>query len=236
MNKILLIEDEDSIRDMVALNLKMDGYDVDAVMNAEKALEMYTAAEDDYALLIIDIMLPGMNGLELCGRVRKANDKVGIIMLTAKSQFNDKMLGFASGADDYITKPFSVSELLARVKAVYRRCTHENGGQDLSEQGIFKLDSGARIVRKGKETLELTQIEYQIMKYFFEHADVALSREDILRAIWGESYVGDVKIVDVNIRRLRMKVEDDPSNPRYILTVWGFGYRWNPNGKEPVEH
>lgn len=234
MDKILLVEDEDSIREMVALNLKMDGYTVDPVSSAEKALELYNHDRDSYVLMLIDIMLPGMSGVELCQAVRREDEQIGVIMLTAKTQFNDKMIGFASGADDYITKPFSITELLARVKAVYRRCSHANQNNDAvsTVQGIFTIDLASRVVKKNDRELNLTQVEFQLMKYFFEHEGVALQREDILKAIWGENYYGDAKIVDVNIKRLRMKVEDDPkAKPQYILTVWGFGYRWDPSGK-----
>ncbi|MBR2672456.1 MAG: response regulator transcription factor [Oscillospiraceae bacterium] len=234
MDKILLVEDEDSIREMVALNLKMDGYTVDPVSSAEKALELYNSDRDSYVLMLIDIMLPGMSGVDLCQTVRREDEKIGVIMLTAKTQFNDKMIGFASGADDYITKPFSITELLARVKAVYRRCSHasQNADSISTTQGIFTLDIASRVVRKNDRELNLTQVEFQLMRYFFEHEGVALQREDILKAIWGENYYGDAKIVDVNIKRLRMKVEDDPqAKPQYILTVWGYGYRWDPSGK-----
>ena len=226
MEKILIVEDEYSIRELIALNLTRVGYDVVRPSSAEKALELYEESPDDYQLALLDIMLPNMDGITLCKKLRESNDNIGIIMLTAKVQESDKVEGLSSGADDYMTKPFSINELLARVEAVLRRVHPVNKTNTTLHQGKFVLDSKARRILKNNEALDLTQVEYQIMEFFFQNAGTALNRDTILNAVWGENYYGDVKIVDVNIRRLRMKIEDDPSKPAYIQTVWGYGYRW----------
>ena len=231
MKRILVVEDEYAIRELIALNLSRAGYDPVRAPSAERALELYREAPGSYSLALLDIMLPGMDGLELCRLLRSEDSSIGIIMLTAKVQETDKIHGFAIGADDYVTKPFSINELLARVEAVLRRtgattAAPKESGDSVS-QGQFVLDKKARRVLKRGNPLDLTQVEYQIMEYFFNHAGAALSRDDILHAVWGEGYFGDIKIVDVNIRRLRMKVEDEPSSPSFIQTVWGFGYRWS---------
>ena len=181
---------------------------------------------------ILDVMLPGMNGFSLCETIRRTDQKIGIIILSAKGQEQDKIRGLSIGADDYMTKPFSVSELLARVEALCRR-VGRSAGAEAGEQapaslvsGSFVLDENRRVLLKAGKPIELTQVEFQIMELFFRNPGVALVRERILKGVWGENYFGDVKIVDVNIRRLRMKVEDEPSHPAHILTVWGYGYRW----------
>lgn len=231
MRKILVVEDEYPIREMIALNLRMAGYEVTDVESAEAALELFDAS---YDVAVLDIMLPGMNGLSLCESIRAKNTVIGIIMLSAKAMETDKIRGLAIGADDYMTKPFSVSELLARVEALVRRVNHHQQAQEHAApeegrlvSGSFVLDQRSRILYKNNEAIDLTQVEFQIMELFFANPGVALVREKILEGVWGENYFGDVKIVDVNIRRLRMKIEDEPSNPKNIMTVWGFGYRWN---------
>ena len=232
MRRVLMVEDEAAIREVIALNLRMAGYDVTEAGSAEAALAAIdTSAPFDVAVL--DIMLPGMNGFSLCENIRRDSDSIGIIMLSAKSQEDDKIRGLSIGADDYMTKPFSVSELLARVDALCRRVARA-AGQDTGQEaegrmvsGGFVLDQKSRILYKNGEPIDLTQVEFQIMELFFANPGVALVREKILEGVWGENYYGDVKIVDVNIRRLRMKIEDEPSAPRHIMTVWGYGYRWN---------
>ncbi len=232
MRRVLVVEDEAAIREVIALNLRMAGYDVTEAGSAEAALAAIdTSAPFDVAVL--DIMLPGMNGFSLCENIRRDSDSIGIIMLSAKSQEDDKIRGLSIGADDYMTKPFSVSELLARVDALCRRVARA-AGQDTGQEaegrmvsGGFVLDQKSRILYKNGEPIDLTQVEFQIMGLFFANPGVALVREKILEGVWGENYYGDVKIVDVNIRRLRMKIEDEPSAPRHIMTVWGYGYRWN---------
>lgn len=228
MRRVLVVEDEAAIREVIALNLRMAGYDVTEAGSAEAALAAIdTSAPFDVAVL--DIILPGMNGFSLCENIRRDSDSIGIIMLSAKSQEDDKIRGLSIGADDYMTKPFSVSELLARVDALCRRVVRAAGqeAEGRMVSGGFVLDQKSRILYKNGEPIDLTQVEFQIMELFFANPGVALVREKILEGVWGENYYGDVKIVDVNIRRLRMKIEDEPSAPRHIMTVWGYGYRWN---------
>lgn len=228
MRRVLVVEDEAAIREVIALNLRMAGYDVTEAGSAEAALAAIdTSAPFDVAVL--DIMLPGMNGFSLCENIRRDSDSIGIIMLSAKSHEDDKIRGLSIGADDYMTKPFSVSELLARVDALCRRVVRAAGqeAEGRMVSGGFVLDQKSRILYKNGEPIDLTQVEFQIMELFFANPGVALVREKILEGVWGENYYGDVKIVDVNIRRLRMKIEDEPSAPRHIMTVWGYGYRWN---------
>ena len=232
MKRVLVVEDEASIREMVALNLKMAGWEVVEAPSAERALElMHHGEECDAALL--DIMLPGMDGLSLCETIRRENNEIGIIIVSAKGQESDKIRGLSIGADDYITKPFSVSELVARLEALTPRIMR--GGvpakpaeeQEQLISGPFVLDEKSRMLYKNGTAIDLTQVEFQIMELFFRNPGTALVREKILEGVWGKNYFGDVKIVDVNIRRLRMKIEDEPSSPQHILTVWGYGYRWN---------
>ena len=232
MKRVLVVEDEASIREMVALNLKMAGWEVVEAPSAERALElMHHGEECDAALL--DIMLPGMDGLSLCETIRRENNEIGIIIVSAKGQESDKIRGLSIGADDYITKPFSVSELVARLEALTRRI--KRGGvpakpaeeQEQLISGPFVLDEKSRMLYKNGTAIDLPQVEFQIMELFFRNPGTALVREKILEGVWGKNYFGDVKIVDVNIRRLRMKIEDEPSSPQHILTVWGYGYRWN---------
>lgn len=231
MKRVLVVEDESSIREMEVLNLRMAGWEVLEAPTAERALELlHQNPPCDAALL--DIMLPGMDGLSLCETIRRDDADIGIIIVSAKGQEADKIRGLSIGADDYITKPFSVSELIARVEALARR-VHRNagesrdGGPDQLVSGSFVLDEKSRMLYKAGRPIDLTQVEFQIMELFFQNPGTALVREKILEGVWGENYYGDVKIVDVNIRRLRMKIEDEPSSPKHILTVWGYGYRWN---------
>ncbi len=232
MKRVLVVEDEASIREMVALNLRRAGWEVLEAPTAERALELLGSTPGCDAALL-DIMLPGMDGLSLCETIRRTNAAIGIIMVSAKGQEEDKIRGLSIGADDYITKPFSVSELIARVEALARRVRRTGEGEaapaapDQLVSGPFVLDERSRVLYKAGKPIDLTQVEFQIMELFFRNPGTALVREKILAGVWGEGYFGDVKIVDVNIRRLRMKVEDEPSNPQHILTVWGYGYRWN---------
>ena len=232
MKRVLVVEDENSIREMEVLNLRMAGWEVLEAPSAERALELlHQNPPCDAALL--DIMLPGMDGLCLCQTIRRRDPAIGIIIVSAKGQEADKIRGLSIGADDYITKPFSVSELIARIEALARR-VHRNAGEgrdgtpDQLVSGSFVLDEKSRVLYKAGKPIDLTQVEFQIMELFFRNPGTALVREKILEGVWGSGYYGDVKIVDVNIRRLRMKIEDEPSSPTHILTVWGYGYRWNP--------
>ncbi|MBE6824645.1 MAG: response regulator transcription factor [Ruminococcaceae bacterium] len=232
MKKILVCEDEAAIRDFVVINLRRAGYEVVEADCGEMALQKYEENGGDFDVAILDIMMPGIDGLQVCKELRNKNSGIGIIMLSARTQEMDKVTGLMLGADDYITKPFSPSELTARVDALYRRVAlaeqkAENNFKEELKSGIFSLNLRNRALLKNGKMIELTQVEFQIMEYFFSNPGVALDRTDILNHVWGEAYVGEEKIVDVNIRRLRMKVEDEPSNPKYIVTVWGLGYKWD---------
>lgn len=225
MRKIMVIEDEDNIRGFVVINLKRAGYDVVEAGSGEEAFELLKK-HPDVLLLVVDLMLPGIDGYEICRRIRAQGSEMGIIMLTARSQEMDKVTGLMVGADDYITKPFSPAELTARIDALMRRVAGNTSQSDELISGPFSLNTKSRTLLKNNNRIELTQVEYLIIKTFVENAGKAMSREEILRAVWGEEYFGDLKIVDVNIRRLRLKIEEDPANPRYIATVWGYGYKW----------
>ena len=232
MKRILVCEDEDAIRDFVVINLTRAGYEVTEATNGEEALQKYDECNGDFDVAILDIMMPGIDGLQVCKELRNMNSGIGIIMLSARTQDMDKVTGLMLGADDYITKPFSPSELTARVDSLYRRvamsgANSENNFKEELKSGIFTLNLRNRSLTKNGEIIDLTQVEFQIMEYFFSKPGTALDRTDILNHVWGEQYVGEEKIVDVNIRRLRMKVEDEPSNPKYIVTVWGLGYKWD---------
>ncbi|MBP3600345.1 MAG: response regulator transcription factor [Clostridia bacterium] len=235
MKKILVCEDESAIRDFVVINLKRGGYDVVEADCGEAALAKYEQHGGDFDLAILDIMMPGIDGLTVCKELRAKNGNIGIIMLTAKTQEMDKVTGLMLGADDYITKPFSPSELVARVDALHRRITiaearSKESFRDEIRSGEFVLNLRNRTLLRGDMLIELTQVEFQIMEYFFSNPAVALDRTDILNHVWGDAYVGEEKIVDVNIRRLRMKIEIEPSNPRHIITVWGLGYKLEAEG------
>ncbi len=227
MSKVLVLEDEEDIRAFVIINLKRAGYETVEAGTGEEALEIFEK-EKDIDIAVLDVMLPGIDGMEVCEEIRKKDSKMGIIMLTAKSQELDRIRGLTLGADDYMSKPFSPAELVARVDAISRRLkvSKEKEKANSLESGVFRLDFEERTLYKNDEEIELTQIEYNMVKLFMENANQSLSREEILKNVWGESYFGDAKIVDVNIRRLRRKIEDDSSNPQYIRTVWGYGYKW----------
>jgi len=226
MKKILVLEDESSIRSFVVINLKRAGYEV---IEAETGAEAFDRLRihPDIKVAILDINLPDTDGFEVCRKIRTADPHIGIIMLTARTQEMDKITGLMTGADDYVTKPFSPAELTARVDALFRR-TSTAGPSDDGElvQGPFRLNTRNRTLEKDDVRIKLTQVEYSIMKMFMDNPGKALSREDILNTVWGRDYFGELKIADVNIRRLRIKIEDDPTNPIYITTVWGFGYKW----------
>ena len=229
MARILVVEDEDNIGEVIELNLSMAGHSVVRCNTAESAQEIWDGGDKDFDVALLDIMLPGMNGVTLCEYIRTTNDNIGIVMLSAKSQEMDKVVSLSVGADDYITKPFGVNELQARISALLRRIKKDEkpvSSEDVLVSGPFALDLRSRILRKSGEVIDLTSVEFSIMELFFKNEGIALIREKILEGVWGENYYGDIKIVDVNIRRLRMKIEEDPSSPEYIVTVWGYGYRW----------
>ena len=227
MRKVLVLEDEENIRSFVVINLKRAGYQTVEAGTGEEALEA-VKENPDIKVALLDIMLPGIDGFEVCRRIRATNTRIGIIMLTARSQEMDKVTGLMTGADDYVTKPFSPAELTARVDALFRR----TGGDEavLSPDEIsdppFLLNTRNRTLEKDGQRVKLTQVEYSIVKLFMENPGKALSREEILDAVWGKDYFGELKIVDVNIRRLRIKIEDNAQKPTFVNTVWGYGYKW----------
>lgn len=231
MKRVLIVEDETAIREFEAINLNRVGYTTVEAGSGEEAIEIYDNDTQGFDIALLDVMMPGMDGFELCKELRKRSSSIGIIMLTAKSQEMDKISGLMIGADDYITKPFSPTELLARVDSLYRRVGIQAAApKALSDKVVlepFTLDIRRRTLTKDGKSIELTQVEFQIIEYFFANPDTALGRSDILEKVWGAGYFGEEKIVDVNIRRIRMKIEDDPSAPKYLVTVWGRGYKWN---------
>ena len=232
MKKILVAEDEQAIREFVVINLKRAGYDTLEAGSGDEAMEIYERENGNIDVALLDIMMPGsLDGLAVCRQLREKSGSIGIILLTARTQEMDKVSGLMMGADDYVTKPFSPSELVARVDAVYRRVAleqmrNENNFKEEIRSGEFVLNLRNRSLMKAGKPIELTQVEFQLMEYFFSNPTTALDRTDILKHVWGDAYYGEEKIVDVNIRRLRMKVEEEPSNPKHIITVWGLGYKW----------
>lgn len=232
MKKVLVAEDEESIREFIVINLTRSGYEVEQAENGAIALEKFIKNQNSFDVAILDIMMPELDGLAVCKELRKRSSDLGIIMLSAKTQEMDKVTGLLFGADDYVTKPFSPSELMARVDAVYRRVEMTRGFRknDTTGDSIvldeFELNLRNRTLAKNGEFIELTQVEFQIIEYFFKNPNAALSRTDILKTVWGANYYGDEKIVDVNIRRLRIKIEENASNPTRLVTIWGLGYKW----------
>ena len=226
MKKVLILEDEVSIRSFVVINLRRAGYEAIEAGTGMEALERLRE-NPDIGVAILDIMLPYIDGFEVCRNIRATNKVIGIIMLTARTQEMDKVTGLMTGADDYVTKPFSPAELTARIDALYRRIGGDvSNDAEVLSQGPFVLNTRNRTLEKNGQRIKLTQVEYAIMKLFMQNAGRALSREDILTSVWGRDYDGELKIVDVNIRRLRIKIENDTANPTFITTVWGFGYKW----------
>ena len=233
MKKILVAEDEQAIREFVVINLRRAGYDTLEAGTGEEALEIYERENGSIDVALLDIMMPGqLDGLAVCRQLREKSGSIGIILLTARTQEMDKVTGLLVGADDYVTKPFSPSELMARVDAIYRRVEMSKESSGAKEQddtvilGEFVLNPRNRTLTKSGRFIDLTQVEFQIMECFFQNPGAALDRTDILNRVWGSSYFGEEKIVDVNIRRLRMKIEDEPSNPKHLVTIWGLGYKW----------
>ena len=226
MKKVLILEDEENIRSFVVINLKRAGYDAIEAATGQEALDRIRE-NPDIGVAILDIMLPDIDGFEVCRRIRATSKQIGIIMLTARTQEMDKITGLMTGADDYVTKPFSPAELTARIDALYRRIGGDMAVDlQLISQGPFVMNTRNHTLEKAGNRVRLTQVEYSILKLFMQNPGRALSREEILSAVWGRDYEGELKIVDVNIRRLRIKIEDDTTNPTYITTVWGFGYKW----------
>ncbi len=224
--KVLVVEDEASIRRFIKLNLEMAGYETRDAANGEDALVMLETFSPD--LVVLDLMLPGINGQEVCKHIRKNMPEILVIMLTAKGQDSDKIYGFEIGADDYMVKPFNPLELLARIRAMLRRRGHFENRQIIYECGNLRLDVSANKLLKDSAEVELTPMEYSLLKMFMQNPGRALKRDELLNTVWGENYFGDTKTLDVHIRRLREKIEDNPSKPDYIKTIWGSGYRWQP--------
>lgn len=233
LKRILVAEDERSIREFIVINLKRSGFEVVEAEDGEQALKEYEEYGQNFDIALLDIMMPKVDGLEVCKQLRKKSSTLGIIILTAKTQEMDKVTGLLVGADDYVTKPFSPSELMARIDAIYRRVTvnkelaeKSSARSTVIELGEFILDIRSRSLSKNGKLIELTQVEFQIIEFFFTHPNAAFERNEILSKVWGTMYYGDEKVVDVNIRRLRMKLEDDPSAPKHLTTIWGVGYKW----------
>ena len=225
MHQILIVEDDPALSQGIRLALGQEGrqfVQAGTIGQAEREL-----AERTFDLLILDLNLPDGNGLDLLSRLRDRS-ALPVLILTANDLEMDQVTGLELGADDYVTKPFSPSELVARVDAIHRRVTMASQQQQTFEitSGPFVINQKSRTLTKNGKLIDLTQVEFQIMEYLLKNPNVALERSDILSHVWGENYFGDIKIVDVNIRRLRMKIEEDPSSPQYLTTVWGFGYKW----------
>ena len=226
MKKVLILEDELNIRSFVVINLERAGYQAIEAGTGEEALRKLKE-NPDIGVAILDIMLPDIDGFEVCRRIRATSKQIGSIMLTARTQEMDKVTGLMTGADDYVTKPFSPAELTARIDALFRRIGGDrNADAELLSQGPFVMNTRNHTLEKNGNRIRLTQVEYSILRLFMQNPGRALSREEILSEVWGRDYEGELKIVDVNIRRLRIKIEDDTANPTYINTVWGFGYKW----------
>ena len=223
--KILVVDDEKPIADILQFNLKKEGYQVVCAYNGDEALKK--VEEDQPDLMLLDIMLPNKDGMEVCREIRKKYD-FPIIMLTAKDSEIDKVLGLELGADDYVTKPFSTRELIARVKANMRRhhTIHEDAEVVTNEIviGPLTIQPDAYLVLKREETIELTHREFELLHYLAKHIGQVMTREHLLQTVWGYDYFGDVRTVDVTIRRLREKIEDSPSHPTWIVTRRGVGY------------
>ena len=224
MRKVLVLEDEENIRSFVVINLKRAGYETIEAGTGEEALAALKA-NPSIKVALLDIMLPGIDGLRSAAGSGPWTTRIGIIMLTARTQEMDKVTGLMTGADDYVTKPFSPAELTARVDALFRRTGggEEEASPDEIVEAPFRLNTRNRTLEKNGQRVKLTQVEYGIVKLFMENPGKALSREEILDAVWGKDYFGELKIVDVNIRRLRIKIEDNPTKPTYVNTVWGYG-------------
>ena len=233
MKKVLVLEDEDSIRSFVVINLRRAGFEPVEATCGQAALDVLER-DPEIRVALLDVMLPDIDGFEVCRRIRASDSRIGIIMLSARGQEMDKITGLVSGADDYVTKPFSTAELTARIDALYRRTGEDYGfgeqpgpQNDMLQQGPFLLNTRTRILEKNGKRIKLTQIEYALMLLFMQNPGMALSRERLLSAVWGRKFDGDYKVVDVNIRRLRLKLESDPTAPEYLHTVWGYGYQWD---------
>ena len=226
---ILLVEDDDDIADLLELHLSDEGHRVEVVDDGDAGLERALSGEHD--LIILDIMLPGTDGFDICRRLRQDKCPTPILMVTAKTEEVDKVLGLELGADDYITKPFSIREVLARVKALFRRVevdqeTQSDAAEAPIELGALVVEPEKRKVEVGGETVDLTSKEFELLLLFAQNPGRAFSRDELLDEVWGYQYSGYSHTVNTHINRLRNKIEPDPSEPRYVKTVWGVGYRF----------
>ena len=219
MEKILIIEDEENIRSFIRINLKREGYLVFEAQTGEDGVQ-FLQENNDCSIVLLDIMLPGIDGFSVCNQIRAFNQTIGIIMLTAKTLEDDKIHGLLTGADDYIPKPFSPNELIARIQTLLRRVPK------MKQKNIIELDHHQRCLFKNDKKIDLSPTEYEIVTLLDKAKTKAIHRNEILDKVWGTTYVGDPKIVDVNIRRIRQKIESDTSNPEFLHTVWGYGYKW----------
>lgn len=225
--KVLVVDDEKLIVKGIRFSLLQDGMEVDCAYDGEEALNM--AKANSYDMILLDVMLPKMDGFEVCQAIREFSD-VPIVMLTAKGDDMDKILGLEYGADDYITKPFNILEVKARIKAIMRRISPERAPQVQSsviEKGDIKLDCDSRRLFINDNEINLTAREFELLEILIKNENKVYSRESLLKIVWGEDYPGDVRTVDVHVRRLREKIEANPSEPKYVHTKWGVGYYYN---------
>jgi DNA-binding response OmpR family regulator len=223
--RVLVVEDDDRIRRALVLALEDEGYEVDEVPDAEGALESYGRSDPD--VVLVDLVLPGMNGFDLCRELRKTSG-VPIVVVTARSDTHDVVAGLEAGADDYVTKPFAVKELTARIRSLLRRTAPPAAQNDKLVFGAVEIEPGAGVVRRDGLAIELTKTEFRLLCELAAHAGIVLSREQLLERIWGYDYFGDARLVDAHIRRLRTKIEGDPSQPDLVVTVRGLGYKLQP--------
>lgn len=224
--KILLVEDEESIRGFLRINFQRENFEVIECSTGEDGIRKALIEKPNVAIL--DVMLPGINGFEVCQKLREYFPNIGIIMLTAKGEDMDKIMGLQYGADDYVLKPFNPVEITLRVKALIRRLTGEKieESKDVIVADNFNLDLYSQSLYKESKEIDVTPKEFLLMKIFMQNPGKAFTRDELLNLVWGVDFFGDPKIVDVNIRRLRAKIEDNASQPKYIETIWGTGYRW----------
>ena len=222
MSRILIVEDDKRIRSSMRLALEEEGYVVEDVSNGEEAVDRF--AEEPAELVLIDIMLPGIDGFETCRTLRR-HSTVPIIMVTARSDTHDVVAGLEAGADDYVTKPFVAKELAARIRALLRRSRPDDSGTSVLSFGDVEIEPDAGVVRRGGEEVHCTRTEFRLLCELADHPGKVLSREHLLERVWGYDYFGDGRLVDVHVRRLRTKIEPEPANPRFILTVRGMGYK-----------
>ena len=228
---IAIIEDDANIRNLIKIVLSDLNVPIDEYDNGWKGLDGVT--QKKYSLLVLDLMLPGVNGMEICRKIRQSNNTMPILMLTSKSEEDDKIAGLETGADDYLTKPFSNRELLARVKALLRRSEAKSFIDKKEYQiisiGNLTLDTAGRILTKNNKEMPLSSKEFDLVQLFMSNAGRNYSRIEVLEKVWGEQFEGLEHTVNSNINRLRSKIEDDPTNPKYLITVWGLGYKFNKN-------